>query len=277
MCRLAGRVLAPFLLAGVCFGAVGRAEALEPAALVGPWQLTSQAKGASCRIQLQAARSDSGEFFLGMPPACRHAMPELAAAGRWAVADGTHLVVAAPGGKALLTLTAAGRSWIAAGPAGTWRLTPAQAGSSSADPASDNGFSDAEAVPAGSPPAAAPPPPARIERISTHPVKTPPTKAPAVDAAEVIGRYAVMREKRDTGCMLTLDDSRGKNGERAQLAPGCRDQGIVIFDPTSWQLAHGELVLTARAGHKTKLDPTGDGTWSKDPKEGGKPLGLKKL
>ena len=37
------------------------------------------------------------------------------------------------------------------------------------------------------------------------------------------------------------------------------------------------LVLTARAGHKTRLDQTGDGTWSKDPKEGGKPLGLKKL
>ena len=97
--------------------------------------------------------------------------------------------------------------------------------------------------------------------------------------SDLAGRYAVMREKRDTGCMVTLDDtSRAKGGgDRAQLAPGCRDQGIVVFDPTAWQLVKGELVLTARAGHKTKLEKQDDGTWSKDGKDGGKPLGLKKL
>ena len=61
------------------------------------------------------------------------------------------------------------------------------------------------------------------------------------------------------------------------MAPRYQASSLVIFDPTSWQLAHGALVLTARAGHKTRLDQTGDGTWSKDAKEGGKPLGLKKL
>ena len=88
-----------------------------------------------------------------------------------------------------------------------------------------------------------------------------------------------MREKRDTGCMVTLDDAaRAKGGgDRAQLAPGCRDQGIVVFDPTAWQLVKGDLVLTARAGHKTKLEKRDDGTWAKDGKDGGKPLGLKKL
>jgi hypothetical protein len=95
--------------------------------------------------------------------------------------------------------------------------------------------------------------------------------------SELSGRYAVMREKRDTGCMLTLDEARAKGGERAQLAPGCRDQGIVVFDPTVWQLVGGALVLTARAGHKTHLLKAGEGVWLKDPKDGGKPLGLKKL
>jgi hypothetical protein len=95
--------------------------------------------------------------------------------------------------------------------------------------------------------------------------------------SELSGRYAVMREKRDTGCMLTLDEARAKGGERAQLAPGCRDQGIVVFDPTVWQFVGGELVLTARAGHKTHLLKAGEGVWLKDPKDGGKPLGLKKL
>ena len=104
-------------------------------------------------------------------------------------------------------------------------------------------------------------------------------KAEREKPSDLAGRYAVMREKRDTGCMVTLDDaSRAKGGgDRAQLAPGCRDQGIVVFDPTSWQLVKGELVLTARAGHKTKLEKQEDGTWSKDAKDGGKPLGLKKL
>ena len=72
-----------------------------------------------------------------------------------------------------------------------------------------------------------------------------PEAAPAthVTAADIAGRYAVMREKHDTGCMLTLDDkTRGKvGGDRAQLAPGCRDQGIVIFDPVGWRLVKGEL------------------------------------
>jgi hypothetical protein len=86
-----------------------------------------------------------------------------------------------------------------------------------------------------------------------------------------------MRDKRDTGCMLTLDEARVKGGERAQLAPGCRDQGIVVFDPMVWQFANGELVLTARAGHKAHLQKAGEGSWLKDPKDGGKPLGLKKL
>ena len=76
--------------------------------------------------------------------------------------------------------------------------------------------------------------------------------------SEIGGRYAVMREKRDTGCMVTLDEkSRVKGGSRAQLAPGCRDQGIVIFDPTAWTIVKGELVLTARAGHKARLVTAG--------------------
>ncbi|MGH6840509.1 MAG: AprI/Inh family metalloprotease inhibitor, partial [Methylocella sp.] len=64
--------------------------------------------------------------------------------------------------------------------------------------------------------------------------------------------------------MLTLDRrARAAGGERAFLAPGCRDQGIVIFDPAGWQIVNGRLVLTARKGHKTHLDAQPDGTWKK--------------
>jgi hypothetical protein len=77
--------------------------------------------------------------------------------------------------------------------------------------------------------------------------------------------------------MLILDNQiTAGGGTRGSLAPGCRDQGLVIFDPVSWQLVGGRLVLTARKGHKAYLDAQPDGSWKKDPKEG-PPLSLKKL
>ena len=96
--------------------------------------------------------------------------------------------------------------------------------------------------------------------------------------AEATGRYSVLREGgKDTGCMLTLD-AKGTSPRRGQasLAPGCRDQGIVIFDPAGWEIIGGRLVLTARKGHKAHFDARSDGSWRKDAAEG-KTLSLKKL
>ncbi len=97
---------------------------------------------------------------------------------------------------------------------------------------------------------------------------------------DVAGRYIILREGgRDVGCMLTLDDkARASNGDlKAQLAPACRDQGIVVFDPVAWRVERGRLVLTARKGHSANFDRQTDGAWWKDPAEGGKPLGVKKI
>ena len=62
-------------------------------------------------------------------------------------------------------------------------------------------------------------------------------------AGDGSGRYSVLRDDKDTGCMLTLS-----GGGRAQLAPACRDNGIVVFDPVKWAIDHGRLALTARRG-----------------------------
>jgi len=102
---------------------------------------------------------------------------------------------------------------------------------------------------------------------------------PAVAAQPVVaGRYAILRAgDKDTGCMLTLDDrARGPGGFRAQLAPACRDQGVVIFDPVGWSLERGRLSLTARKGHKAHFDQEPDGLWRRDGKEG-KALSLRRL
>jgi Protease inhibitor Inh len=100
----------------------------------------------------------------------------------------------------------------------------------------------------------------------------------AAALADAAGRYSILRDGgKDTGCMLTLDKRvKAPGGEKASLAPGCRDQGIVIFDPAGWKIVNSRLVLTARKGHKTYLDAQPDGSWKKDPKEG-KNLTLKKL
>ena len=124
------------------------------------------------------------------------------------------------------------------------------------------------------------------------PIPEKPAPAPAPAAAQsaaagstarpndVAGRYIILREGgKDVGCMLTLDDkARASNGDlKAQLAPACRDQGIVIFDPVAWRVERGRLVLTARKGHAATFDKQADGAWWKDPAEGGKPLGVKKI
>jgi hypothetical protein len=99
----------------------------------------------------------------------------------------------------------------------------------------------------------------------------------AYAAGDVAGRYAVLRDDKDTGCMLTLDSRvRGPGGFKAQLAPACRDNGIVVFDPVGWTLDRGRLVLTARKGHKAHFERDDAGVWRRDPGEG-KSLGFKPI
>ena len=101
--------------------------------------------------------------------------------------------------------------------------------------------------------------------------------AQAESRADVAGRYAVLRaEDKDTGCMLTLEPRPAKGGLKAQLAPACRDNGLVVFDPVAWSLDHGRLTLTARKGHKAHFDREAGGVWRRDAKEG-KALSLRPL
>lgn len=256
-----------FAMAGATAGHAASATApslpaaRQPADLAGTWELSIAGTGESCRILLRPGASGAGANVLGMTPACRHAMPDLAKVEGWTLPDPSHLALADTAGNPVLVLAAAGEVFSAALGNQAYILREIAATGRSAasfapvDPMSSPGF-------------------AEIAPVSKR------SKAAVADEmpSELGGRYAVMREKHDTGCMLTLDDkTRVKGGDRAQLAPGCRDQGIVIFDPTAWTVIKGELVLTARAGHKAHLVKSGEGAWQKDTKDGSKPLGLKKL
>lgn len=89
--------------------------------------------------------------------------------------------------------------------------------------------------------------------------------------SDVAGRYAILREDKDTACMLTLQP-----GGKAQLAPACRDNGIVVFDPIAWRMDKGKLILKARKGHNLEMLRDATGVWRRDGAEG-KGLGFRAM
>ncbi|WBK00257.1 hypothetical protein [Methylocystis parvus] len=91
-------------------------------------------------------------------------------------------------------------------------------------------------------------------------------------AAGDAGRYGILRDDKDTGCMLTL-----MGGGRAQLAPACRDNGVVVFDPVRWSIDRGKLVLVARKGHKAHFEKDSNGFWRRDASESKSVLAFKPI
>lgn len=238
----------------------GSAAAVDPAAApAGAWDLVLDTVHRQCRLTLKGESSGSG-YDLAMPAGCRRAFAILGTVAEWSQSGDGRLRLDERGGQPVLTFEPGAKGLQATSPDGEiYRLQPvgphkalqiqAAAASASPAPAGDTAVKSAQNVP-----------------VSTKP-------------ADIAGRYNVLRDKtKDTGCMVTLDEkSRGpKNTFKARLAPACRDQGIVIFDPVGWQVARGQLVLTARKGHTTELDPQDDGSWRNAPKQG-KSLSLKKM
>ncbi|MBK9082149.1 MAG: AprI/Inh family metalloprotease inhibitor [Rhizobiales bacterium] len=243
----------------------------------GAWDMSLADTNRRCRLVLRGEAEGAAQA-LAMPAGCRRALPILAEAGGWrAGEDGRLRVVARDGGPVLEFSMQPAGDLLATGPEGeTYTLSPA-------DPAKRAQLAQT-AAPVSAPPAApVSAPPAAARPTPGFQLAQTPKPAPAdagKSAASVAGRYAVLREEgRDTGCMVTLDDKgRGVQGaSKAVLAPACRDQGIVIFDPAGWRFDKGRLVLIARKGHSATFDLQANGAWLKDPKEGGKALGLKKL
>lgn len=261
--RMRARTMAPFrtglaalMPAAALVGAMVLPAAAAPS-LTGPYDLTEPAQHRECRLVLRGEAAAQGHA-VAMPAGCHKAFAVLASVVSWSEAGdgGVRLVDAF--GQPVLDFTLAQGGLAATGPQGEMlRLAPA-----------GRRLGAAAAVA-----------PVQVAAAQPAAAAAPAAAGPALKPAEIAGRYAVLRDKgRDTGCMVTLDEkARGPGGTfKALLAPACRDQGIVIFDPVGWQVVSGRLVLTARKGHTTHLDHQSDGTWLKDPKEG-KSLGLRRL
>jgi hypothetical protein len=236
--------------------------------LAGQWDLSLNDTNRRCRLVLRPDEAGPG-LALGMPAGCRRAMPLLGEVGSWKLEPGDHVTFADAKGQEVLAFIPNGDArLLAKGPEGeTYRLSAAETS------AQGQRFGDLPAVPVPGFETPAPAPAGVVVAATTAPA------ASSVKPDEIAGRYSVLREGgKDTGCMITLDaKARGlKGGNKALLAPACRDQGIVIFDPVGWTIEKGRLKLTARKGHHAMFEQKGDGTWEKDPKEG-KALSLKKM
>jgi len=224
-------------------------------AAIGQWDLSLDSSGRRCRVTLRSESAGAGHE-LGMPAGCRRALPILADVNTWSLPERDHLDLADSTGAPVLNFVVTGNEGLLArGPQGeTYRFVAVALANQSARFISP----DARSAPGFEP-----------VQVATGAAKAA-RGAPSIKPSEVAGRYSILREGgKDTGCMLTLDDhSKGLGGNKAILAPACRDQGMVIFDPAGWEIVGGRLVLTARKGHKTHLDRQDDGTWTKDPQEG---------
>lgn len=260
------------VLSAAPFAAVAAIDLPDAKAALGAWDMSLNDTNRKCRLMLREEPTDKG-FVVAMPAGCRRAMPILTDVRGWTSAARDQLGMIDADGKPVLSFQPASdrNLFVATGPEGeTYEIAPVRL--------AQNGAGSVPGFTVVTPPAGAPQPAAAPAPRPTQTAQAAPAHAgPPAKAGEVAGRYAILRDGKDTNCMLTLDDkARGLKGNKAQLAPACRDQGLVIFDPAGWSVDRGRLVLTARKGHQTHFDRDAAGVWQKDAKEG-KNLGLKRL
>lgn len=239
---------------------LGAAAETSPAThAVGAWDLALDNGSKQCRMMLRADVAQTG-YGVGMPIGCHMAFPFLVTVKAWQdVGDGKLRLEDGAGQPVVSFDPAADGALSGTGPDGA-ALVFKMAGPHHAMVLRTAAKVDAAKT-------------ATSEALKVSP------KLPLPSVSEAAGHYSVLRKLgHDTGCMVTLDDkARGPGGTmKANLAPACRDQGIVIFDPVGWQFQAGQLVLTARKGHTTNLDLQPDGTWARETKEGVS-LGLKRM
>lgn len=279
--RLSPTVLG--LLAAAVLGLTTPARSASPQLSVseeaGTWDLSFEKGNRRCRLTLRDDASPPG-FALAAPAGCHRAFPLLGTVTNWSPGTGAELLLRAGDGQTVLDFIPDGgpslsstvgeenvytmiptsaelqdRLRLAKSEPALAVLAPAVPDADAGDGVTVDGRALAPKGPAGS-------------------VEAP---LPAATLSDIAGHYAVLRQSRDTGCMVTLDaDERGKAELRAKLAPACRDQGIVIFDPVGWHLAKGQIVLTAKKGHSVALTHRQDQTWANTPAKGAA-LVLKRL
>ena len=272
-------IWSPARFAALVFGMSVAGASAGSAAVPGSaltWMLSSASAARSCQMSLRF-NAEGAAGGLTLPAGCRHAIPGVRMALTWSIGtNGSITLLNASGGTVLAFERQADGTWHGTDAEGeVLVLTPTTA--AAADPAATVAASGGPVVLSTTPLEATSGTVVALNDTSKQ-GKAAATATDQATAKDVAGRYAVMRGDRDTGCMVTLEtENRGpKNSFRARLAPACRDQGIIVFDPIGWQAKGATLKLTARKGHSIDLNRDANGVFVKMP-EDAKALGLKRL
>ncbi|MCJ2084038.1 AprI/Inh family metalloprotease inhibitor [Methylobacterium sp. J-090] len=220
------------------------------AGVPGTWDLSRDGSTRRCVMTLSSESGEAGRR-LSFPAGCRRALPVLNGVAGWLFTDGALRFVDKNVRPVLpFTRRPDARSLVAQLESGEhYSLVPLQ-------------------IVAMVPSAPAVPP---APGTPTSPSGTP-TSAPLGaetdlgGAAPPAGLYTLDRYRDPDVCRLEL--TQAPPPAPVRVLDGCRDSGLSVFDPVSWQFARGRLVLNARRGHTVNLIPTGDGRWRRDPEVG---------
>jgi hypothetical protein len=222
--------------------------------LSGPWTMTLKVPIRGCKVDLtdKPAAKPAGALAATIPQRCRWAVPALAKAAAWTLSEKNWPTFVDANGAEVM---------------GFERIVgPMLAGKVGANDYTMEAFGTGVVA----------------DNDRRHAIanllagkELPQTRAlAAIDPKQVPGNYGVARDKGRPICSIALASSAGARAG-AQIAGGCLDAGLKIFDPVAWRLDKGRLVLVARKGHETAFTLAEDGTWTKDP-PGGSPMFLKK-
>ncbi len=247
--------LCAIAVAGAVTSATAQPAPADLESAAGRWDLSLDGTTRSCRVMLALDQSPVGRA-LRFPAGCRRALPILNGMGGWTLAEKKRLnLLDAQGAVALQFEREAEDVLVAKAASGeVFRLERPE-----------------DMVQ----PIRLPPPPPPIGVPQMTPVD--PDKAPPL--ASLPGTYAIDRYSEREVCRIDLRRpllAGGSGRFEARLLDGCRDLGLVAFDPIAWRSEAGRLTLTARRGHEVTLISERDGHWRRDP-EVGATLILRKL
>jgi hypothetical protein len=89
--------------------------------------------------------------------------------------------------------------------------------------------------------------------------------APVRSADDMVGEWAIARGTGKPICMLTLaNTSAGGDNLALKIKPGC-DVLVTRFNPVTWRMSSGELILSSARGQTWRFDENDANTWQRVP------------
>jgi hypothetical protein len=221
--------------------------------MTGQWDIAAPQNNLKCRIQLNVVNRDT-VAQVGMPPPCRRSFGTVGTVQFWELTRTGAIRLLGPKGERIGEFSRADAGVLKAQINGNeLTLEPV----SGRYPSPERQASIDAAV-------------TRLNQPQAESAETPSARA---------GRYSLYRANNaSTGCYLILDRSLPgpipKSG-KASLETGCKDSGLLVFDPAGWIVERDRLFLYARKGHRMGFNIERTGELVKDPPQGS-PLSAKR-